>query len=59
MFFLQSTIQVFPAANDLIARDEQVEVAAKKDFYANAGGQNNQEKWRKIGKIVKIMVGHL
>ena len=45
---------MFPAANDLIARDEQVEVDAKKDFYANAGGQDTQEKWRKIGKMLLV-----
>ena len=35
---------------DLIARNEQVEVDAKKLFYANVqNGQEKVEKWRKKG----------
>ena len=45
---------MFPAAKDLIARDEQVEVDAKKDFYANiTNGKETLERWRMIGMFNK------
>ena len=43
---------MFPAADDLIARDEQVEVDAKQNFYANLdAGKETLEKFRIIGDI--------
>ena len=45
---------MFPATIDLIARDEQVEVDAKKNFYANVtNGKETQERWRKKGLFNK------
>ena len=50
---LFQTIRVFPAHNDLIARDEEVEVEAKKDFYMNPQtGKDTAEKWRRICKPI-------
>ena len=44
---------MFPAADDLIARDEQVEVDAKKNLYANLDtGKETLEKFRIIGEII-------
>ena len=43
---------MFPAAKDLIARDEQIEVDAKKNFYANVNnGKKTAERWRKKGLL--------
>ena len=45
--FLKNTIQVVPF-NDLVARDEEIEVDARKQFYANLEvGKEKREKWRR------------
>ena len=43
---------MFPAAKDLIVRDEQIEVDAKRNFYANVNnGKKTAERWRKKGLL--------